>query len=311
MDILKFFRRNRVSLLPYIQEDYYGLSINSPQQYGWELQKFNVPKLWSKTKGNGVIVAVIDTGCDMYHQDLVPNLLPGKNFVNSKKPPQDEVGHGTHVSSTIAAVDNGFGMVGVAPEAKIIPVKALGDDGTGSLKDVADALYWVADSTNADFISMSLGSPTSVKKLEDAVNYAYKKGKIIFCAAGNSGENTDIMYPANYDNVISIGAIDRNLERTNFTCSGESLDFLAPGHDILGCVPGNKYATMSGTSMSNPFAIGCACLLLSFNRKSKKYKLDSIEDYIEVFKKNALSLANPKYRNIKKYQGYGIINPIF
>jgi major intracellular serine protease len=311
MDFLKLFRRNRVSLLPYIREDYYGLSINSPQQYGWELEKFNIPKVWRQSRGEGVIVAVIDTGCDLMHQDLLPNLLPGKNFVDHKKPPSDNAGHGTHVSSTIAAIDNGFGMVGVAPETKIIPVKALGDDGTGSLKDVADALYWVADDTNADFISMSLGSPTNVKVLEDAIRYAYKKGKIIFCAAGNAGETSDIMYPANYSDVISIGAIDENLDRTSFTCSGDSLDFLAPGHNILGCIPGNRYALMSGTSMSNPFAIGCASLLLSYNKKTNKYTLKSIDDYINIFKKNAISLSNPRYKNIRKYEGYGIINPIF
>lgn len=311
MDFLRPFRRNRVSLLPYIKKDYYGLSINSPQQYGWELEKFNVPKIWRKSRGEGVVVAVIDTGCDLMHQDLLPNLLPGKNFVDSKKPPEDNAGHGTHVSSTIAAIDNGFGMVGVAPETKIIPVKALGDDGTGSLKAVADALYWVADDTNADFISMSLGAPNNIKILEDAVNYAYKKGKIIFCAAGNSGEASEIMYPANYDSVISIGAIDENLERTSFTCSGDNLDFLAPGHNILGCIPGNRYALMSGTSMSNPFAIGCASLLLAYNKKTNKYKLESINDYIDIFKKNTLSLSNPRYKNIKKYEGYGIINPVF
>jgi subtilisin family serine protease len=311
MNFLKPFRRNRISLLPYIKEDYYGLSINSPQTYGWELEKFDIPKVWRKSKGNGVVVAVIDTGCDLTHQDLLPNLLPGKNFVDPKKPPEDNAGHGTHVSSTIAAIDNGFGMVGVAPETKIIPVKALGDDGTGSLRAVADAIYWVADDTNADFISMSLGSPNNIKILEDAVNYAYQKGKIIFCAAGNAGEASEIMYPANYDSVISIGAIDENLERTSFTCSGDNLDFLAPGHNILGCIPGNRYALMSGTSMSNPFAIGCASLLLAYNKKTNKYKLKSINDYIDIFKTNALSLSNTRYKNIRKYEGYGIINPIF
>jgi len=157
---------------------------------------------------------------------------------------------------------------------------------------------------------MSLGSPYPAQLLESAIDYAASKGCVMFCAAGNSGKNTDIMYPAKYNHTIAIGAINENLDRTDFTCSGDSLDFLAPGYNILGCVPGNKYALMSGTSMSNPFVVGCASLLLSYNRKYKKYKLDTVEDYINVFKQSAKDLQNKEYKGIKKYQGYGILYPV-
>jgi subtilisin family serine protease len=109
------------------------------------------------------------------------------------------------------------------------------------------------------------------------------------------------MYPAKYDECIAIGAVDYRLERTSFSCSGDSLDFLAPGQDILGCVPDNKYAIMSGTSMSNPFAVGCSCLLLAYNRKCGKYKLNNVNDYIDVFKTTAINLKNPSHKNNKKY----------
>lgn len=306
---MKRLNKNKIKLLPYIQEDLYGLSVTDPQHYGWELKKFNIPDLWLKSKGEDVIVAVIDSGCDIKHKDLEPNLMPGKNFVDKDKDPIDAAGHGTHVSSTIAACDNGFGMVGIAPESKIIPVKALGDDGTGSMRNVTDAVYWVADYTDADFITMSLGSQNNIEPLSQAISYAAKKGKIIFCAAGNAGENADIMFPAQYEDVIAIGAVNENLERTKFTCSGESLDFLAPGHNILGCIPGDRYANMSGTSMSNPFAVGCAALLLSYNKKYNKFVLNNVTDYINIFKQNALDLNDTRYKGKKKYQGYGIINP--
>lgn len=313
INIMKnFFNRsnkNKIGLLPYIKEDLYGLSVDDPQFQGWELKKFNIPSVWTKSKGDGVVVAVIDTGCDLQHKDLIDNLLPGKNFVNKNRDPIDGAGHGTHVASTIAASDNGFGMVGVAPEAKIIPIKALGDDGSGTMGAVADAIYWAANHGGVDFITMSLGSPAPSKPIEEAISFANQKGCIVFCAAGNSGENSDIMYPAKYNKTIAIGAIDESMNRTSFTCSGEDLDFLAPGHNILGCVPGNRYANMSGTSMSNPFAVGCACLLLSYNNKYHKYNLTTYEDYINVFKNNALSLNDSRYKGIKKYQGYGIINP--
>lgn len=298
----------KVSLLPYIREDLYGLSINDPQFYGWEISKFDITKVWKQTKGESVIVAVIDTGCDLDHKDLQDNLLDGKNFVKPNNKPMDGAGHGTHVSSTIAAGDNGFGMVGVSPKTKILPIKALGDDGTGNLKNIIEALYWAADYGNVDFITMSLGSPASSNDLKKAIDYANSKGCIIFCAAGNSGENTEIMYPARYENTIAIGAVDENLNRTHFTCSGEDLDFLAPGNNILGCVPGNRYASMSGTSMSNPFVVGCAALLLSYNRKYNKYQLNNYNDYINVFKRSAYPLQDIRYKNIKKYQGFGLVN---
>jgi subtilisin family serine protease len=302
-------KKNKVSLLPYIQEPLFGLSSNDPQLVGWEINKFNIQDQWKVSQGEDVIVAVIDTGCDINHADLKSNVIKGINFVEKGSDPIDRNGHGTHVSSTIAASNNGFGMVGVAPKAKIMPVKALDDAGGGDLKNVVDGIVWAADQ-NVDIITMSLGSPGSASPLEQAINYAASKGCIIFCAAGNSGPSRDIMYPAKYNHTIAIGAIDENLERTNFTCSGDSLDFLAPGHNIMGCAPNNRYALMSGTSMSNPFAVGCAALLCSYNKKHHKYNLKTTEDYIEVFKTKSQRLSNPSYAGQKRYEGYGIIYPV-
>jgi major intracellular serine protease len=301
-------KKNRVSLLPYISEELHGLSPNDPQEYGWELTKFNIPSIWNKSEGENVVVGVIDTGCDLDHPDLQSNLLEGKNFI-SNGPPNDDNGHGSHVASTIAAINNKKGMVGVAPKTKIVPVKALNANGSGSIDNIVKALYWCADLGHIDFITMSLGSPQKSQSLEDAIDYANRKGCIVFCAAGNSGENAEIMYPAKYEKTISIGAIDKNLDRTKFTCSGESLDFLAPGHEILGCIPDGKYAIMSGTSMSNPFAVGCASLLLSYNKKTNRHSLKSYKDYIEVLKRSCIELSNPQYRGIRRYEGYGIIDP--
>jgi len=303
---MSLFKRKNIGLLPYIREDINTLNVSSPQHIGWELKTFNIPDLWIKAKGYGVTVAVIDTGCDFNHEDLRPNMLPGKNFVEPGELPMDRAGHGTHVASTIAGTDNGIGMAGVAPLTKIIPVKALDDKGSGSMADIAKAVVWAADQ-HVDFITMSLGATSSSHYLQKAMKYAESKGSVIFCAAGNSGPNVDVMYPAKYEQCIAIGAIDRNLKRTKFSCSGESLDFLAPGQDILGCVPGNRYALMSGTSMSNPFAVGCASLLLSWNKISRKYKLNNTKDYISVLSSMCKPIPNPKYQTIK-YQGNGIIN---
>lgn len=298
--------KKEISLLPFERNDLYGISVTDSQFYGWEIQKFDIIDRWKISQGENVTIAVIDTGCDYNHSDIKDNIIEGISFIDNKDF-MDDNGHGTHVCSTIAAINNGIGMVGVAPKSKIIPVKALDSRGQGNLKSLVQSIMWASDST-ADIITMSLGSASYSSEIQDAINYGHTKGKIFFCAAGNSGESTEIMYPAACANTIAIGAIDTNLNRTHFTCSGEELDFLCPGQDILGCVPDNKYATMSGTSMANPFAVGCAALYLSKLRQNNSTTKISYQDLIEVFKKSAKDIENPRYRT-KKYQGYGIMYP--
>ena len=304
-----FFNKDKkVSLFPYTSELLHGLTPQSTQFYGWEIIKFDIPDCWKETQGKGVKVAVLDSGCDYNHSDLKGNMLIGKNFIPEEKdqPPMDRNSHGTHVAGTIAARNNRVGMVGVAPECKIMPVKVLGDNGSGSLLTVAEGIRWAADQ-RVDFITMSLGSVGTHRILSDAIDYAESKGVVCFCAAGNSGAKTDILYPAKYDNVIAIGAIDEFFNRTVFSCAGNSLDFLAPGQDIISCVPNNQYASMSGTSMSNPFATGCAALLLAWNKKTNRFKLNNAKDYIDVFKQHATPLRDERHQSIK-YQGHGIID---
>lgn len=301
--------KNDCSLLPFIRENVYGLNPLSVQIIGWEIKQFNIMDRWKYSKGENVKIAVIDTGCDLDHPDLTNNIIQGINILNPKKDPYDDNGHGTHVSGSIAAEDNGTGMVGVAPKSKIMPIKALDGAGNGNNYNIAKGIVFAADN-KCDFITMSLGSPINSADIYNAIKYATKKGCIIFCAAGNSGENSPIMYPAKYPEVIAIGSIDRNLNRSSFTCKGDELDFLSPGQDIFSCVPDNNYAIMSGTSMANPFSVGCAALLLS-SAKSKKLtnSLKSNEDYIKVFKSCAKSLKNPKHNGKKEYEGYGILYP--
>lgn len=294
--------KNECSLLPFIREDIWGLDPKNGQFYGWEISKFNIPKLWEKTKGENIKVAVIDTGCDFNHHDLKDNIIQGVNFVNPGKEPMDRNGHGTHVAGTIAASDNNLGMVGIAPRAKIMPIKSLDDRGGGNLINVCKGIEWATDN-GADVITMSLGAVYGDNKLQKAIAYAHKNNVLIFCAAGNSGENSPIMYPAKYPETIAIGAIDMYLNRTKFTCVGEELDFLCPGQDILSCVPNNSYAKMSGTSMSNPFAAGYAALILSLNNRRI-----SREDCINIIRRSVIDIGDLKYRS-KKYQGYGIIIP--
>jgi len=299
---------NDCKLFPYIREDVYSIQ-EVKQSLGWEITAFDLPKKWKISQGENVKIAVIDTGCDLNHSDLKDNLLPGKNFVERGTEPQDFNGHGTHVAGTICAINNNLGMVGVAPMCKVLPVKALSNDGSGNTKDVVDAVYWSADQ-KVDFITMSLGTPKNVPALEKAIKYALEKGTITFCAAGNAGNTKEIFYPANYKETIGIGSIDENFNRANFSCTGEDLDFLAPGVRIFSTVPNNWYAYMSGTSMSNPFVVGCAALLLSYVRKNNlKINLKTPDDYRNIFKKHTIPLKDPKTSGKKFFEGFGIINP--
>ena len=116
-------KKNRCSLLPYVRQNIYGLDYNNQQIIPWSISKFKVENQWLKSEGEGVVVAVIDTGCDLEHQDLKHSLVDGYNFIGSNKAPIDDNGHGTHVSGTIAAENNKKGIVGVAPKAKIMPIK--------------------------------------------------------------------------------------------------------------------------------------------------------------------------------------------
>jgi subtilisin family serine protease len=310
--IIDFFRKKRdCKLLPHISQPIHGLRSNSFQLYPWAIKILEVENAWKYSYGNNVIVAVIDTGCDKYHEDISANLIDGYNFVENNKDTSDHNGHGTHVAGTIAALNNMLGVVGVSPQTKIMPIKALDDSGMGSNEWVANAIIYAADN-GADILTMSLGSEYPSIKLHKAIKYAIKKNVAIFCAAGNSGIYKDINYPAKYPETMSIGAIDRNLDICEFSCSGDMLDFLAPGQDIVSCAPNNSYTSMSGTSMATPFAVGCASLFLSYRRKvsgNPQLRL-SKEEYIEHFKKFSLKLKNKKYNGIKKYEANGIIVPV-
>jgi subtilisin family serine protease len=302
-------KRKECRLLPHIKQPIYGLSGSAGQIMPWSIISFDVPGFWKYSEGNNVTVAVIDTGCDLNHEDIKDNLVKGYNFIEINKDPIDRNGHGTHVAGTIAAVNNGKGIVGVAPKTKIMPIKALDDSGMGSNDNVAFAIMWAIEN-GADIITMSLGSEYPSLSIEKALIIAEERNVIVFCAAGNSGIKNDVNFPAKYNETISIGAVNKELDICEFSCSGDSLDFLAPGQDIISSTPGNSYSLMTGTSMATPFAVGCASLWLSHERSKRDQAFKFTKDeYINHFKTNALRLKDPKYSGLKRYEGNGIIQP--
>lgn len=202
-------KQDKSKLLPFIREDVYGVNPSSIQIIGWEIHKFNIQKEWKYSQGENIKIGVIDTGCDLDHIDIKNNILTGINLVDPRKDPYDDNGHGTHVCGSIAAENNGLGMVGVSPKSKIVPIKALDGSGSGNNKVIAQGIIFAADN-NCDFITMSLGSSSNSTDIYNAILYAVKRGCIIFCAAGNSGESSPIMYPARHKEVIAIGSVLKN-----------------------------------------------------------------------------------------------------
>jgi subtilisin family serine protease len=298
----------KCKLLPYKRIDCVSIQ-EAKQKAGWAITAFDLPKTWEKSKGKDVVIAVLDTGCDLNHPDLVDNLLEGFNVIKPNLPPSDENGHGSHVTGILVGNDNDIGMIGVCPEAKVRPVKVLDKNGNGNMEDVAKGIRWAADN-GCHLITMSLGCPFKVQEVRKAIQYASQKGSICFCAAGNSGITKEIFYPANYPETISIGAIDQNFKRANFSNTGENLDFMAPGVDIFSTVPDKWYATLSGTSMACPFAVGVAALVIAYSQKSQSIPLintaDSCRDF---FKQYTIPLTDSNLKNSKFFGGFGIIDP--
>ncbi|HEY9855748.1 MAG TPA: S8 family peptidase [Stenomitos sp.] len=249
-----------------------GFSVTDPmfgQQYA--PQVMHAPEAWSLTRGAGVTVAVVDTGADLTHPDLQGRLVAGYDATTKGNTPKDENGHGTHVAGIIAAsANNGTGVVGIAPEAKVMPVKVLSADGSGSDADVADGITWAADH-GAQVLNMSLGGPGESQVLEDAVNYALKKGVAVIAAMGNDGTN-EMSYPAAYPGVVAVGATDSKDQTADFSQWGEWISVAAPGVQILSTFPTyqvnlndygfpQSYATLDGTSMASPAVAGLAALV--------------------------------------------------
>jgi thermitase len=225
---------------------------------------------WTISRGAGVNVAVVDSGVDLAHPDLASQLLPGYDWVGDDSVPQDGNGHGTHVAGTIAAAENGLGVVGVAPEASVIPLRVLGDNGAGWGSDVAAAFDWAGD-RGVRIVNASLGADgiTTLERLAIREH----PGTLYVVAAGNDGDNVDVTphYPCAYTeaNVLCVGATDAGDDLASFSNYGTTaVDLFAPGVDIASTYPvgfgtflDDGYTLMDGTSMATPHVAGAAALV--------------------------------------------------
>lgn len=228
----------------------------------WGVRVINAPKLWKHTKGEGVKVAVIDTGIDMNHPDLKDKIKGTINiFDKTTRDVTDVYGHGTHVAGLIAGE-----LTGVAPNVDLYIANVLNDKGLGRVVDILDGVTYAINS-NVDILCMSLGVNKKLPQiLEERIKRAVNKGIIIVCATGNNGKQS-VAYPASYDFVVGVGGVNQDLKRADFSNYGFDMDIVAPSVDILSTWKDGRYAYMSGTSTASPLVAGGLALIKSYYRK--------------------------------------------
>lgn len=294
------------------------------QAIDWGAVYVKADKVWSASGGNkgaGVKIAILDTGVQRDHPDLIANIKGGINFTTISEVCWDEdyeeeyacgtvypdkwdddQGHGTGMAGIIAAVDNNTGIVGIAPEASLYIVKVLGGtSSTGSMSDVISGIYWTAQN-GMDIANMSVGSPSYSREYETAVNYAYERGVLLVASTGNDGAlGLPVNYPAAFPNVIAVGSISLDYQRANSSSYGPEVELVAPGDGVISTQMGSTYDFSSGTSDAAPMVSGVAALILS------KYPDWTPAQVRAQLTSTAIDLGAPGRDN---YYGYGLVNAL-
>jgi subtilisin family serine protease len=292
---------------------------NTGQDGGKAGADISILGAWFKTTGSSkVVVAVLDSGVDYTHRDLINNIwvrpaemaaytddergefndLHGFNAMDNARDPMDDNGHGTHCAGIIGAEgNNGFGIAGINWNVEIMPLKFLSANGSGTTKDAIEAINYAIDrkqkGVNLRIISASWGSTQKSRALSDAIKRAGDEGILFVAAAGNNGEDSDKRphYPAGYKlpNLIAVAALDRNDKLAGFSNYGaKSVHIAAPGKEILSTWLGGDFYVASGTSMATPEVSGIAALVLSVNPKMTvaelRQRLEASTDKLDSLK---------------------------
>jgi subtilisin family serine protease len=241
----------------------------------WGPRVIRAPEAWNVTTGTGkTVIAIIDTGVDPRHPELSGRLVPGWDFQNGDSNPRDDNGHGTAVANVAAAGGNdGIGMAGICWKCKVMPVKVLNANGSGTHSNIAAGIVW-AVKNGADIINMSIAGPRASTVMANAVAFARRKGVVVIAAAGNEGSRS-LYYPAAYPGVISVAASNGSDVLYSWSNRGSWVKLAAPGCAFTG-KPGPAWSWWCGTSFATPAVAGTAALIKSLRPRLSRADLERL-----------------------------------
>ena len=293
---IEFTERDYIAQAAYVPNDPYIVSGNE-----WHLAKIQALQAWDVTTGrSNVVVAVLDTGVNASHPDLVGRILPGYDFVWNDSDPSDDFGHGTAVAGTIvAAGNNGIGVAGVAPGCNVLPVKVLDSTGFGAYSSIAEGIRYAVD-RGARVINLSIAGNSPSGTLQDAINYAWSNNVVVVAAAGNNA-NSNPQYPAACDHVVAVSATEPDDTLAYFSSYGSEVMLSAPGDNIWTTQldTNNLYGSWRGTSFASPIVAGVAALVASENPALSNGEI------VSILQHTADDLGSPGYDTAF---GYGRVN---
>lgn len=285
---------------PYILGPEVLLARDITDRVPWSVASRKVPEQWADTKGQGVTVAVLDTGL-WKHPDL-PSPAFAANFSSSRSV-FDSQGHGTHVAGIVGARLDGQGVVGWAPECNIGCVKVLGDDGSGDDAGIARGILYAVEQ-KANIINLSLGGGFSPRIAEACIE-AVNRGVFVICAAGNEGMDggpNTVGWPARLKETIAIASYRKDGRISDFSSYGPEVDMAFPGEDILSTWINGTFRTISGTSMATPAACGLTALMLAYQMKARQSgkivpEIKNNADLVNHWQKHATDAGAPGFDN--------------
>ena len=264
---------------------------NDFKKMPYGIETIKAPSVWDKgEQGEGVVIAVLDTGIDTFHPDLADRIIDGRNFTNEGNSDDimDRNGHGTHVAGTICGERNDKGVIGVAPKSKLLIGKVLNRMGSGNYSDITRAIRWATkwrgrNGERVRVINMSLGGPIPDRRQYQAILDACAQGIMVVVASGNEGDGDESSleygYPALYNECITVAASNEENKLARFSSNSRQVDVIAPGVNILSTYPVGKYAILNGTSMATPHVSGALALIINIGEKHFERELTESEIY--------------------------------
>jgi thermitase len=293
----------QTGLFDYVERDYYAHTAGDPDDPSyiaqWHLRKIAASNAWNLTTGSAAtVVAVIDSGIFAAHADLSSKLVAGWNFVQSNGDTSDVLGHGTAVAGTVAAAtNNGIGVAGVNWASRVMPLVVVDARDFGAYSDIAAAIQYAADH-GVRILNISIGGSSPSAALQNAVNYAWSRGAVVFAAAMNNSGSSPY-YPAACNHAVAVSATDGNDHLASFSNFGSWIVLSAPGTDILTTMQGGGYGYWNGTSFASPIVAGVAALVLAANPQL------TADGLVQLLRDTADDIGTPGFDT---YFGWGRVN---